>query len=202
MALTLDLARRALGGDETAVRALVRALTPIIQAKAARALLRRRAGSGGRDVRQEIDDLTQNVLLHLFKNNGEVLHAWEPERSPLTSFVALIAEREIASTLRTISKNPWTEYPTEEGDLERPSSPSHNPEEVTGSRELLQEITSTALSKLSEQGRELFYLLMIEARSVEDVCFVMNMKPDAVYAWRSRIRRLVMQIADQLLSEK
>jgi len=55
--LTVALVRQALARDRSAIRVIVDALTPVIQARAARALLRR----GPRDVKAEVEDITQNV---------------------------------------------------------------------------------------------------------------------------------------------
>src|SRR4029079_10688887 len=104
--LTPDQVKRALAGDERSIRALVDTLTPVIQARAARALVRRRTAAGNRDVRQEVADLTQAVLAALFSDRGRTLAAWDPDRSPLNAFVGLVAEREIASMLRTRRQNP------------------------------------------------------------------------------------------------
>lgn len=48
----------------------------------------------------------------------------------------------------------------------------------------------------------MFELLVIEVRSVEDVCAITNLTPDAVYAWRSRLARMAREIAEELLSER
>ncbi|HET9225941.1 MAG TPA: hypothetical protein VFR31_04700, partial [Thermoanaerobaculia bacterium] len=56
------LVQHALSGDQTALTRLVAGLTPVIQARVARTLLARRAWLGsGRDVRQEVEDLTQDI---------------------------------------------------------------------------------------------------------------------------------------------
>ena len=57
-----DLVSRALAVDAAAVRQLVDLLTPVIQRRAARALLRR-PRRADRDIRQEVEDLAQEPEL-------------------------------------------------------------------------------------------------------------------------------------------
>ena len=46
-----------------------------------------------------------------------------------------------------------------------------------------------------------FELLWAEQRSVEEVCAELAMKRDAVYAWRSRIRKLARALAEESAAE-
>ena len=104
---------QALAGDVAATRRLVAAIMPIVQARVARTLVRRRGGSG-RDARQEVQDLAQDVFAALFADDGKVLRAWDPVRGlTLASFCGLVAEREAASILRSGRRSPWTEAATE-----------------------------------------------------------------------------------------
>ena len=83
-------------------------LTPVIQARVARTLLAHRSRlAGGRDVRQEVEDLSQDVFLALFDRDGHVLRSWEPERGlSLENFVGLVAERQVLSFLRSAGAIP------------------------------------------------------------------------------------------------
>ena len=55
--------------------------------------------------------------------------------------------------------------------------------------------------QLGPRGASVFELLVLRERPVEEVCGVLSMSEDAVYAWRSRITKLARQIRDRLLSE-
>ena len=68
----------ALAGDAAAMRALVDALTPVIQATVARALLP--AARSGRGIRADVEDLTQEVFERLLENGGRTLASWDPAR--------------------------------------------------------------------------------------------------------------------------
>src|ERR1700742_4584307 len=111
---TASLTRRALDGDQAALASLVAVLTPVIQARVARTLLARRSfQSGGRSVRQEVEDLTQEVWVALFAREARVLRSWDAERGlSLPNFVGLVAERQVISFLRSGRRNPWKEEPS------------------------------------------------------------------------------------------
>src|SRR4029079_6145212 len=91
---------RALDDDARAARELVAAIVPLVHSRVVRMLLRFRAASRHRDVRQEGEDLTQDVLLSRLADRGRALRAWPPERGrTLPQFVGLLAEREVYSIL-------------------------------------------------------------------------------------------------------
>jgi RNA polymerase sigma factor (sigma-70 family) len=191
----------ALQGDPDAIRRMTLALMPVVQARVARVLLRRAASARGRNVRQEVEDLTQEVFAALFANGAKALKAWSPERGlSLANFVGLIAEREVTSVLRSGKRSPWTEDPTliedmDSGDL----SPS--PEVAVGSREVLERVLDELRARLSAKGMRLFLLLYVEEHPVAEVATMTGMSHDALYAWRSRLSKQVREIAARLMSE-
>jgi RNA polymerase sigma-70 factor (ECF subfamily) len=185
------------------LRELVEALTPVVQARVARALMRRRGrGDRHRDVRQEVEDMTQQVFLALFANEGHALRQWDPKRGlTFLNFVGLLAERQVFSALRSRKKNPWVEEPTEDEVLDRKADSGQGPEHMVASREALTAVLRIVRERLSDRGLELFQWLMIEARSAEEVCSITGMTPNAVYAWRSRLGRLVHEVTQEVLSD-
>lgn len=200
--LTIAMVKQAIARDRQAVREIVDALTPVIQARVARALLRRKGAVGNRDVRQEVEDLTQEVFLRLFADGGRALGQWDPERGlSLLNFAGLLAEREVSSILRSRTKSPFTEDPTEHEDLDRSTESDRSPERVVASRETMVAVLQIVKGRLSDRGLELFHFLIIEERSAEEVCAITGMSTDAVYAWRSRLGKLVREIGAGLMSE-
>ncbi len=194
--------RRALAGDEPALNRLVQILTPVIQSRVARGLLLRRVGAAsGRNVRQEVEDLTQDIFLVLFADGGKVLRSWQPDRGlTLPNFVGLVAERQTASILRSGRRSPWKEDPTLAEDLEQVATES-GPEEVTASREQLRLLLRRLGEELSPLGRHLFDLLFLREMPFDEVVRQTSMSPDAVYAWRSRLRRLARRLLDEMSKE-
>jgi RNA polymerase sigma factor (sigma-70 family) len=193
---TADLVRNALIGDSTALNRLVAVLTPVIQARVARTLLARRFRlAGGRDVRQEVEDLSQEVFLALFSRDAHVLRAWQAERGlSLENFVGLVAERQVLSFLRSGRRNPWKEDPSFTAEELEAESPESGPEDAAASRELLALLLDRLREELSPLGRRLFELLFVQERSLNEVRDASGLSADAVYAWRSRLRRLAQKL--------
>ncbi len=190
--------RQALAGDEPALNRLVRTLTPVIQSRVARGLLLRRTGTAaGRNIRQEVEDITQEIFLVLFADDGKVLRSWQAERGlSLLNFVGLVAERQTASILRSGKRSPWKEDPTLAKDFEQ-AAPESGPEEVAASREQLKLLLHRLTEELTPLGRHLFDLLFLRELPFEEVTRQTGMTPDAVYAWRSRLRRLARRLLDE-----
>ncbi len=194
--------RRALDGDAQAVRLLVRRLTPVVQVRVARALLRRRAGAKGRDVRQEVADLVQDTFVSLFENGGRRLRQWDPARGlSLEGFAGMVAEHVVASTLRSGRRNPWTEDPTDPVDMPLGGPVQPHPERVVASREQLDALLDALRQRLSPLGFDVFERLYVHEQSVADICRETGLSRDAVYQWRSRLRRLAAKLAAALGGE-
>ncbi|HBL25477.1 MAG TPA: hypothetical protein DD490_01440 [Acidobacteria bacterium] len=193
-----DDVQRALAGEEPALTRMVQTLTPVIQSRVARGLLLRRTGTAaGRNVRQEVEDLTQDILLLLFADGGKVLRSWQPERGlSLVNFAGLVAERQTASILRSGKRSPWKEDPTLPEDFEQ-AAVDGGPEEIAISRDRVQHLLHRLSEELSPLGRHLFDLLFLRDLPVDEVVRRSAMSPDAVYAWRSRLRRLARRLLDE-----
>jgi DNA-directed RNA polymerase specialized sigma24 family protein len=193
-----ELVDRALSGDASATRKLVVLVLPVVQARIARTLVRRRT-RGGRDIRQEVEDLAQEVFAALFERDGRVLRAWDPGRGlGLASFCGLIAEREVASILRSGRRSPWAADPTDADILEKEVAPDRDFEARLATREQLELLVDRVREALSPLGLEMFERLVVQEETVESVCSGTGMKPDAVYAWKSRLGKLVRKIAREI----
>ncbi|HEX4953752.1 MAG TPA: sigma-70 family RNA polymerase sigma factor [Thermoanaerobaculia bacterium] len=189
--------RGALAGDPEALRHLVQGLTPVIQARVARVLLRSVVATTGRNVRQEVEDLTQEVFLTLFDNESRVLASWQPERGlSLANFVGLVAERQAISILRSGKRSPWKEDPTFADELDEPD-PARGPEEVAASRQELGQLLDRLREALSPLGWQLFELLFVEELPLPAVAERTGLSADAIYAWRSRLRKLAQRLAGE-----
>lgn len=193
------LVRQALTGDQTALTRLVATLTPVVQARVARTLLCRRSRLGcGRDVRQEVEDLSQDVFLSLFSRGAHVLRSWQAERGlSLENFVGMVAERQVVSFLRSGRRNPWKEDPTAMEELDV-TAPESGPEEVAASREQLGLLLDRLREKLSPLGHQLFVLLFVREMSIPETMAASGLTADAVYAWRSRLRRTAQHLLAEL----
>lgn len=196
---TQDLLERALSGDSASLRDLVDRLTPVVQKRVARALLARRYGAAsGREVRQEVDDLSQEVFLTLFAEGGRVLRTWEPDRGlSLPNFVGLVAQRRVAGILRNGKKNPWRDEPTLAEDLDR-ADDEGDPEEISASRELLHKLLHRLREELTPLAWQMFDLLFLHEMPPDLVARKTSMSKAAVYKWQSRLYRFSRRILAEL----
>ncbi|HJK92238.1 MAG TPA: sigma-70 family RNA polymerase sigma factor [Polyangiaceae bacterium LLY-WYZ-15_(1-7)] len=188
----------ALAREPGAVRVFVAALTPVIQARVARAL-HRRGGLAGREVRQEVRDLTQEVFVALFADDARVLRRWDGDKGlSLPNFVGLVAEREAGAILRSKRRSPFTDEPTEGAALERRSGAARSVEREVGARDLLRALLARLEEELSPLGAQIFDLVWRQQKSTEQVCAELGMSKDAVHAWRSRIMKKARALRAEL----
>ncbi len=194
-----DLLERALSGDQAALSDLVDLLTPVIQKRVARELLNWRQGaSSGRNVRQEVEDLSQEVFVTLFDHDARVLRTWKPERGlSLLNFVGLVARRRAAGILRNGKRSPWRDDPTLIEEFDEPDD-IVSPEELTASREMLHLVLDGLKVVLSPYGWQIFDLLFLQELSPEEVVRKTGKSLDAIYKWQSRLYRLARQIREEL----
>lgn len=187
-----ELIRSAIDGDSRSMRQLVHELTPVIRVAVTSVLSR---APGRRQAHQEIEDVTQTVLLSLFADRGRALRDWDPTRGrDLLSFVAMLAQRETASVLRSRRRSPWTEHPTQLEELDRNAVSRMGPESEAISRDMLSALAVAMREHLSPRGAEVFDLMFLQGMSPEDVCDVTGLKLDAVYTWKSRIAKKLREL--------
>jgi RNA polymerase sigma-70 factor (ECF subfamily) len=190
----------ALAGDPASARKLIALVTPVVRSRAAGAL-HRRGRRAGRSIDQELEDLTQEVLLCLFENAGKRLRAWSREPGTLEGFVGIVAEREVASIMRSGRRSPWRDDPSSDEEVELRQEPRESDAARIQSREFLERLLDRMRERLSPQGLAMFYALFAEEKSVETVCAEMKMSAEAVYAWRSRLGRLARNLAEEIEKE-
>lgn len=174
----------------------LRELTPIVEARVARLLRRRRPD--GRDTRQELPDLVQQVFVALLENDARILRTWAPERGmSLENFVGLVAEREVLSIFRSGRRTPFDrateELPETLGDSTLDAR--------TLSKELLMHLVDQIRTELSPQGLVLFERIVVQEEPPATIASSLGMSLDAIYAWRSRLLRRLRAIASELHTE-
>lgn len=191
---TLDAA---LAGNLARLRTLVDDLAPVVQARVARTVLRRRCRQGS-DARAFVEDLVQDTFVALFDDGGRLLRTWNPERGlRLESFVGLIAEQRVLATLRSRRRNPWSEeLAFDDADLDVADASPQNPETRALCREELEQLLDEVRIRLSPMGLELFMALVVHEESVASVCARTKLSVAAVHAWSSRLRRMIANLSD------
>lgn len=190
---------RALDGDQKAQRGLFTALMPHVQ-KRVNAVLSRRAG--GRATRQTVLDLTQDAFVALFENDGKALRAWDPKKgASLPTWVGRIAEKRVISTLRTAKRNPWTETPTEPATLEYAQGSVASHQGQVAHRDELVRMLDILQAELSDTAFSIFIDLYVEQRAVEAVAAAHALTPNAIYIWRTRLKKKAREVLIRLKDE-
>lgn len=176
------LVRRALDGDKASIGELVQLVMPAIQTRITVVLFR-----GGHHHRGDLEDLMQETLLSLLVSERPALRSWDPELGmPLTGYAALVAERRAISWLR--SRRPVPFDPTW---LDETSVKLEFDEQVYA-RSTLLGLAQHLHEVLSPQGLEMFYRLYTWEQSVEQITSETGLGADAVYQWKSRLKKMAM----------
>jgi DNA-directed RNA polymerase specialized sigma24 family protein len=200
--IQLALAGSAEPGSATAIGELVEELSPVVQQRVARALLMGGRRSQGQ-LRAEVEDLCQEVLLALFANDGRVLRDWDPERGlSLKGFVGLVAQRQVLSLLRSRQRSPLSTVPTDPVDLELQLGEGTGGAELSSdARQTLERLSLGLRERLSAAGLEMFYRLYVWEQSLEEVRKETGLSLEALYQWRTRIRKAALEVQAELSAE-
>ena len=122
---------------------------------------------------------------------------WDPERGlSRKNFIGLVAQRELYKILGRRRRCPWTDglpAPAEE-----PADHRASPESLVATREVVDRLLRRLRATLSPLGLRLFELLWLEERSIAAICQDTGLSRDAVYAWRSRLKRTASRLAAEL----
>ncbi len=195
----LELVELALEGDQAARRELARRLLAAIQREVTFVLVRF-AAADKRDARQDVVDLVQEVLVHLFDHDGRELRRWDPERGrSLESFVRLVARRRVSRILSARQGNPWADVAVDPAKT--------NVADDDGLRRRLEErneldrLLGALHAKMSDRDHELFDLLFVQGLSPEEVSLQMDMSKGAVNAWSYRTRKLARALGKKIEDE-
>ena len=184
----------ALSGDRAGMQRLVEGLLPVVQTEVGYALMRG-AAIESRDPRQEVRDFVQEVFVQLLAKQGKVLRSWDPTRGrSLDSFVRLVARRQVAAILRSGRRNPWADTPVAGDELEQGLPDDSGARRQLESSDRLRLLLRQLGERLDERGMLIFRMLYVEECSVPEVMETTGMTRDAVYAWRSRFRKLVASL--------
>ncbi|HET9958506.1 MAG TPA: sigma factor [Polyangiaceae bacterium] len=194
--LNKPLVQRALGGEAQAVRELIGLLHPVIKRRALASLTRY-----GQGTQSEVEDVCQEVLIGLFREDRAALAAWDPERGlSLVQFVGMLAQRRVSSYLRSRANKPSRRTPTEPESLERlvNQSASDQLDPHDPARETFHELADRLRATLSPLGLEMFYRLYVWEHSTEQITAQLGLTAEAVYQWRSRLRKAALLALKEL----
>lgn len=184
-----------LDAGEERVRDLVSHIAPFVQAEVAM-MMTRYGNSRGRNGRQEVQDLVQDVFVILFKDNGKTLRSWRADGGrKFGSFVRLVAKRRLLSVMRTRTKNPWPDEPTDHETLDRSVRVSTVDSSV-GFREELEVLWEKLSRWFGDEDHRLFHLFFVEGLSIEEVETMTGKNRQALYSWRRELRKFARSVRD------
>ena len=190
---------RATSGDRIAAALLIDGLAPVLRRRIARVLARRAWRARGRAMRDDLDDLVQDAFAGLFHDRGRALRSWNPGRGlGFVGFVGLLAEREAGMAMRTRKRNPWTEEPMPDDSLSNLRGATANLAVRLEARDQLRQLFERARARLTGSGRRYFEWLVVEGRSIQAVADDTGASAEALYAWRTRLTRLLREIRAEL----
>lgn len=197
--LTPDVIRLAVvQRDREAVRLVVRSLTPIIRFRATRSLVRARGkGGSAATLRDEVDDVTQDVFVRLLADGGRRLLAWSPERGSASAFFGVLAQRLVINALQARRNRPWRESEARDGDLDVFAGAEHAPDTLAASREELRALGERLMAGLSERDQTLFGLIYITQADDAAIRGQMGLSRDALYQCRRRLKQRVRALVGE-----
>ncbi len=158
----------------------------------ARARVARVLGRGA-----DVDDVVQSVLEKLFADDARALRSWRPDGgASLAGWVALIAERQALSHLRSRRRAGRHEQIT--GDAVLECVAAHCDEGRLVARDQARRVIGILEKRLTPLGTRMLRELFLEERDAAEIETDLGMSPEAVWAWRSRIRRAAGEAAREL----
>jgi RNA polymerase sigma-70 factor (ECF subfamily) len=175
---------------------LLERLKPVIRARVLRSLL----PFGRRAAQQEVDDFTQDIFVHVFGHQGRALLSWQPSLGlSLEGFVRMLAHHQVVTILRTKRRSPFGHVPEDPVVCdERPFERSRSLDsEITG-RENVERLVERLSGRVSPRGLDVFRRLFVEFESPQAVARALDLSVDSVYQWRSRLAKLVREVAPSL----
>jgi DNA-directed RNA polymerase specialized sigma24 family protein len=166
-------------------RSAVEIITTSLRARARRFVSRSPIAGYG------VEDLVQELWVALLDRDARRLRSWDPgRRVPLERFVAVIADRELA-TLRARSLARRRSAP-----LVDEATPVHafmdtwTPESTALTANLLAGWRARIGEQLSVRGRAIFELMLLEL-DPEQVAAVLDVSRQVVYNWQYQIRAIL-----------
>jgi hypothetical protein len=112
-----------------------------------------------------------------------------------------VADRLVSHTMRSARRNPFSANPTLDEELERLGDSESGFEVAVASRDLAEKLAAQLAVRLSPLGYRMFVLLFVDEETVENIEALTGLRPDAIYAWRSRLRRAIHRLASELAPE-
>lgn len=137
----------------------------------------------------------------LFDDDARILRAWDPARgASITTFIGIVADRRIASILRSARRRPWGAELPGESHVEGAASALALPDARVASREFGKQLLDRLGAELSPMGQDLFESILVDEKPVATICSERGMSAQAVWAWRHRLKKVIARVGGELES--
>ncbi len=166
------------------VNCLIEQVKPVIERVVRRALVRYQIPGGRRAVGQEVDDLVQDVLEHLFVQDIPAISLYDPNRGDLPQWVGRVARNLVASILRSKRRNPWTLVPVDDAFLEISGGYAVDASECFDQVEAIEDLLRNEGARTT-----LLFRAMIEGQDAAETAARTATSVAAIYSARARLRK-------------
>lgn len=195
-----ELLKRTLTGDAPARELLAMGLLPVIHARVSRTAIFHGSAQTRRNIRNEVEDLTQEVCLMLFVQDCHVLRAFDASRGSLPTFVGKVAQFRTLDLLRKRCFLPRREELVDderffelrcvlglEGRLEQ--------------RDLLQKVLNRVHRQLKPVTGKILEMLYVDGCSIAEVAAETDSSVSAIARQKSRLNQKLREELVTLLAE-
>jgi DNA-directed RNA polymerase specialized sigma24 family protein len=185
-------------------RALVDWVGPVVRVRVGRTLVRWSGVTRRHLTPHDVEEVAQDVMALLFANNARILRSWDSQRGlSFRNYVGLVTER-VATRLLQVRNRQLCFRGTERAIVSETEVEDSGlgPEALLAAREYVAVLVGRIRHELSPRGGELFELLILDERPVEEVCNLTGLSRDAAYTWRSRLARLARHVAREVENEE
>lgn len=181
-----ELALRAVIRHEPgAVREFVREYAPIFMAVIRRIVVGR--------WREKEDDLLQDILLGLFRNEARVLRMWDPQKGrSLKTFLQHFAQQRTIDFLRQQQRNS-REVPIGDSSLLQENQPAPEAKDMEVP-EWVEQLHARFRTEFSPEDQRIVEMTYVQELSVREVARALGLSEDVVYQRRHRLKQRLLKM--------
>jgi RNA polymerase sigma-70 factor, ECF subfamily len=145
------------------------------------------------DVREDVEDVFQEVFVSLFRDNGGALLRFDPSRASLGTYLCTIARN---ATINAVKRK---KHDSDE-DVDAIGEDSLNPEMLMEKKDARERIEAL-LPSLSAKERFFFRLYFDDCMPPEEIAGVLHVSIDTVYSKKAKIQEKIRHLFPQTIEK-